>query len=257
MMDLVLSGLRWSAYLVYLDGIIVYSLTVEEHVKKLRSVFECLKVANVKVKPKKCLFAQTRLQALGHVVDEDGIASILRRFVRFENSLDHRPTNFAKIAKPLHDLTKQGKSLCWGEEQEGSFKALKERLIEATQLAYPDYGKLFDIHPDACEYGIATECNYSTPEKECLALVWAMKKFHCFIWGMTVRVVTDHHSLCWLTTKKDLAGRLDRWALLVQGYEPQVLYKSGKLHDEEDALSRYQVGPQKKKRRASPCYLCC
>ncbi|KZS02652.1 Uncharacterized protein APZ42_000229, partial [Daphnia magna] len=74
-------------------------------------------------------------------------------------------------------------------------------------------------------------------------LVWAMKKFHCYIWGMTVRVVTDHHALCWLTTKKDLAGRLARWALLVQGYEPQVLYKSGKLHEDADALSRYPVGP--------------
>ncbi|KZR96470.1 Uncharacterized protein APZ42_009171, partial [Daphnia magna] len=60
---------------VYLDDIIVYSQTVEEHVKRLRSVFECLKFANLKVKLKKCLFAQTRLQALGHVVDKDGIAS--------------------------------------------------------------------------------------------------------------------------------------------------------------------------------------
>ncbi|KZR95614.1 Uncharacterized protein APZ42_010557, partial [Daphnia magna] len=67
-------GLRWSACLVYVDDIIVYSQTVEEHVKRLGSVFECLKFANLKVKLKKCLFAQTRLQALGHVVDKDGIA---------------------------------------------------------------------------------------------------------------------------------------------------------------------------------------
>ncbi|XP_045027129.1 uncharacterized protein LOC123470647 [Daphnia magna] len=243
------------------------------------------------VKLKKCLFAQTRLQALGHVMDKDGIApdpekicavrefprppanatnaqkiKHVRSFIGLCSYYRRFISNFAKIAKPLHDLTKQGKSFCWGAEQKGSFNALKERLIEATQLAYPDYGKPFDIHPDACEYGIgaalvqktgdgerpvafasrllsATERNYSITEKECLALVWAMKKFHCYIWGMTVRVVSDHHALCWLTTKKDLAGRLARWALLVQGYEPQVLYKSGKLHEDADALSRYPVGP--------------
>ncbi|KZR96317.1 Uncharacterized protein APZ42_009417, partial [Daphnia magna] len=166
----------------------------------------------------KCLFAQTRLQALGHVVDKDGIAldpekiCAVREFPRPPANATNAQkikhvrsviglcsyyrrfiSNFAKIAKPLHDLMKQGKSFCWGEEQEGSFNALKERLIEATQLAYPDYGKPFDIHPDACEYGIgaavvqktgegertvafasrllsATESNYSITEKEYLAL---------------------------------------------------------------------------------------
>ncbi|KZS22081.1 Uncharacterized protein APZ42_010964 [Daphnia magna] len=73
MMDLVLGGLKWSACLVYLYDIIVYSRMVEEHVEKLRSWFRCLKGANLKVKLKKCLFAQARLQALGQVVEKDEI----------------------------------------------------------------------------------------------------------------------------------------------------------------------------------------
>ncbi|KZS05620.1 Uncharacterized protein APZ42_031143 [Daphnia magna] len=177
MMDLVLSGLKWSAYPVYSDEIIIYSRTVEEHVKILQRVFECLKGENLKVKLKKWLFTQARLQALGG--------------------------NF------------------WGgDEQDGSFKARKDCLIDAAQAAYLDYGKPFDIQPYACEYGIRAELvektgegkrlvafasrllstieqNFSIFEKECIALVWEIKKFNCYIWGMTVRVVTDHHALCW------------------------------------------------------------
>lgn len=127
-------------------------------------MFECLKGANLKGKLKKCFFAHARLQALGYVVDKDGIApdtekicavwefprlpanatnaqkiKHVRSFIGLCSYYWRFISNFAKISKPLHDLTKQGKAFFWGEKQEGSFSALKDRLIEATQLAYPDH----------------------------------------------------------------------------------------------------------------------
>lgn len=87
-MDLVLSELRWSTCLVYLDDINVYSRTAEEPVRRLQSVFECLKGGNLKVRVKKCLLAQAKLHALGHVVDKAGIApnpekiSVVQEFPR-------------------------------------------------------------------------------------------------------------------------------------------------------------------------------
>lgn len=72
-MDLVLAGLRWTSCLVYLDDVIVYSKTVEEHVSRLAEVLGCLRAANLKLKLSKCSFANDHIQALGHVVSKNGI----------------------------------------------------------------------------------------------------------------------------------------------------------------------------------------
>jgi hypothetical protein len=74
MMDVVLSGLKWTTCLVYLDDIIVYSRSFDEHVKGLRLVLDRLRVANLKVKLEKCEFAQPQLKALGHIIDKQGIS---------------------------------------------------------------------------------------------------------------------------------------------------------------------------------------
>ncbi|KZR97364.1 Uncharacterized protein APZ42_007808, partial [Daphnia magna] len=69
-------------------------------------------------------------------------------------------------------------------------------------------------------------------------VVWCLTKFRCFVWGCQVKVVTDHQALCWLMSKRDLAGRLARWSLSLQEYDITIVYRSGKVHDNADCLSR-------------------
>jgi len=102
LMQVVLAGLEWKSCFIYLDDILIASQTFEEHLKHLREVFCRLRKAMLRLKPKKCHILRTEVQYLGHVVSVTevrrflGLASYYRRFI----------PDFAKIANPLHALTK-------------------------------------------------------------------------------------------------------------------------------------------------------
>ena len=72
-----------------------------------------------------------------------------------------------------------------------------------------------------------------------MAIVWALKKFRLFVWGADIVVLTDHHALCCLLTKRDLTGRLARMSLWCQEHRLRIIHKSGRLHTDADPLSRY------------------
>ena len=128
-------------------------------------------------------------------------------------------------------------------------------------LAHPDWDLPFQIHCDASNYAIGVvlcqiiegkervigyysrllrdaEKKYDTTQKECLAVVWAVKKLRPYLYGRPFIVKTDHASLKWLLNLKDHNGRLMRWALLLQDYTYVIMHRAGKAHANADALSR-------------------
>ena len=172
LMDLILADLQWTTCLVYLDDIIVFGRTFQEHLARLDEVLVKLKQANLKIKPSKCNLFSTQVHYLGHVISAEGVmadpakvaavrewpvprnqtevqsfvglASYYRRFVK----------GFADIARPLHQFGEKGKRFQWTEDCQWAFEQLKTSLITAPVLSYPDPSKTFILDTDASDVGI-------------------------------------------------------------------------------------------------------
>ncbi|XP_053380214.1 uncharacterized protein LOC128548783 [Mercenaria mercenaria] len=166
--------------LIYLDDIIIFSETFEQHLERLESVFECLKNHHLKLKPSKCEFLKNETTYLGHVVSKDGIktdpAKIetvrnwpiprnvieVRRFLGFAGYYRKFVPKFASIVRPLNDLlvgmTKDKKSskipFVWGDSQQKAFSTVIEKLTSAPVLAYANCTKSFKLHTDASQSGL-------------------------------------------------------------------------------------------------------
>ncbi|GFW14756.1 retrovirus-related Pol polyprotein from transposon 17.6 [Trichonephila clavipes] len=282
MMDNLLRHFKWTMCLCYLDDIIVFSETFEDHLIRLRLVLKCLQEAGLKLNSKKCLFAAQEVKILGHLVSSNGVRpdpykiKAVRNFPTPNNIHDIRSflglcsyfrrfiKGFCYLAEPLQSLLKSCVEFHWGPEEVEAFNSLKKALSSDPVLGMYVERASTEIHTDASGYGIGAvlvqiqnnvekviayasrtlakaEKNYSTTERECLAIVWATNKFRPYIFGKHFTVVTDHHSLCWLMNLKDPSGRFARWALRLQEHDFDVKYKTGKKHSDADALSRNPV----------------
>ena len=172
LMNVTLSGMLWSECLVYLDDIIIFGRTFEEHLSHLASVLERLREVNLKTKLSKCNFLKQRVHYLGHVISSDGITTDPSKTERIINWPTPRNVqevqqflglasyywrfiqNFAGIAKPLHRLTERGRIFKWTVECENAFAKLKLCLRSSPILSFPDFLLPFMLDTDACQCGI-------------------------------------------------------------------------------------------------------
>ena len=176
LMDLVLKGINQQfnsgLVLCYIDDIIIASTTFEEHIETLKSTFERLRAANLKLKPSKCSFVTKKVNYLGFVLTQDGISpnpdkikaitdfpvpkkvKDIRSFLGVTGFYRKHIRSYSNIAKPLYNLTHKEVKFVWNEECQKAFDTLKNKIADDVVLMYPNFYKEFILSTDASDTAI-------------------------------------------------------------------------------------------------------
>ncbi|KAK1644093.1 hypothetical protein QYE76_061898 [Lolium multiflorum] len=261
--------------IVFIDDILIYSKDKEEHAKHLKIVLQTLREHQLYAKFSKCKFWLDSVEFLGHVITKEGIAvnpskvqSVLewkspknakeiRGFLGMAGYYRRFIEGFSKIAGPMTKLLKKNTPFVWTDECEASFQTLKDKLTTAPVLAVPEPGKDYTVYCDASKNGLGCvlmqdrkviaygsrqlkphEHNYPVHDLELAAVVYALKSWRQFLYGSKCELYTDHKSLKYFFTQKELNMRQKRWLELIKDYDLKINYTPGKANVVADALSR-------------------
>ena len=212
---------------------------------------------------------------LGHVVSKDGISvdpskveavikwptptnvSEVRSFLGLAGYYRQFVQGFSKIATPMTMLTRKNVKFLWTNACERSFEELKQKLTTAPVLTIPTGIGGFVVYSDASKNGLGAvlmqngkviayasrqlkeyEKNYPTHDLELAAVVFALKIWRHYLYGEKCEIYTDHKSLKYFFTQKELNMRQRRWLELVKDYDCVINYHPGKANVVADALSR-------------------
>jgi hypothetical protein len=260
---------------VFIDDILVYSKSEEEHAGHLHVVLQRLREHRLYAKLSKCDFWLKEIKFLGHTishagitVDPDKVQEVtnwkppttlrqIRSFLGLASYYRRFIPDFSRIAKPMTELLMKGAKFDWGQKFEDAFHALRQHLTIAPLLAQPDSGKPFDVYCDASGTGLGCvlmqdnrviayasralrphEQNYPTHDLELAAVVHALKMWRHYLMGTHCNTFTDHKSLKYIFNQADLNMRQRRWLELIKDYDLEVHYHPGKANVVADALSQ-------------------
>ncbi|GKA96489.1 putative nucleotidyltransferase, ribonuclease H [Tanacetum coccineum] len=271
--------------IVFIDDILIYSKTWEEHVEHLRSFLELLKKEKPYAKFSKCEFWLREVQFLVHVINGNEIhvdpskieavknwkalrtPSKVRSFLGLAGYYQRFIDNFSKIAKSLTILTQKCKTFDWGEERELAFQTLKDKLCNAPVLAFPDGPEDFVVYYDVSGIGLGCmlmqrgkviayasrqlkihEKNYTIHDLELGAVVFVLKIWRHYFYGTKNVIYMDHKSLQYIFSQKELNMRHHRWIGLFSDCDCEICYHLGKANMVADALSRKEIVKPKRVR---------
>jgi hypothetical protein len=261
--------------IVFIDDILIYSKNKEDHAKHLRIALQVLKEHQLYAKFSKCEFWLDQVEFLGHVISKEGIAvnpskvqSVLdwqaptnvkeiRGFLEMVGYYQRFIEGFSKIAGPMTKLLRKNIPFEWTDKCEESFQELKKRLTTTPILAVPKTSKDYTVYCDASKNGLGCvlmqdqkviaygsrqlkphEVNYPTHDLELAAVMFALKQWRQFLYGAKCELYTDHKSLKYFFTQKELNMRQIRWLELIKDYDLTINYTTGKANVVADALSR-------------------
>ncbi|CAN6462677.1 unnamed protein product [Victoria cruziana] len=261
--------------IVFIDDILIYSPDHETHAMHLRMVLETLRMHHLYGKTSKCDFWLTEITFLGHVISAQGVTvdpgkveavvgwprptnvTKVRGFLGLARYYRKFVQNFSQLVIPMTKLLKKGTEFLWTDQCEETFKEVKGRLTSAPILTLPKVEETFVVFTDASREGYGGvlmqksnvivytsrqlrqhEKNYATHDLELGAVVHALKVWRHYLYGVQFEVYTDHKSLTYLFSQKDLNLRQRRWVEFLADYDFQMLYYPGKANVVADALSR-------------------
>lgn len=261
--------------LVYLDDVLVFSRTPEEHTEHLRLVLAKLREHKLFAKLSKCRFALSSVHFLGHVISAAGIqpdpAKVaivrdwptprnvheLRKFVGLAQYFRKFIQGFASMLAPLTALFKKNAAWIWTSKCKQAFEQIKLALTSAPVLKLPDDDSEFEIICDASGVGLGAvllqnnrpvafdgrkltdvEQKWPPTEQEMLAVVHHLHKWRCYLDGRHFTVVTDHKPNTWFNEQKTLNPRQHCWYEHLRSFDFDWQYRPGRTNV-ADPLSRH------------------
>ena len=269
--------------MVYLDDILIFGDDLKEHRKIVREVLKRLRENDLYAKAEKCFFEQSSIDYLGMIIskgqinmDKKKVAGVLewpvpkkvkdiQAFLGFANFYRRFIQDFAKITRPLVDLTKKDQPWVWEPAQQTAFEALKEAFTTAPILRIPDDVNPFRLSTDASDFATDAvlsqldpgdtlwhpvaffskslnvhERNYEIYDKELLAIIRALEEYRHYLEGHPEKfeIWSDHQNLTYFRQAQKLTRRQARWALYLTRFHYSLHHKPGKSMQAEDPLSR-------------------
>ncbi|KAI3805373.1 hypothetical protein L1987_27703 [Smallanthus sonchifolius] len=251
--------------IVFIDDILIYSRNAKDHGNHLRIILKLLRKEKLYAKFSKYEFWFREVQFLGHIVNAEGIQvdpskieaiskweipkspTEVRSFLGLAGYYRRFIQNFSRIAVPLTTLTRKNVKYEWERKQEEAFQTLKEKLIHAPILALPHGNEDFVVYYDASHNSLGCvlmqrnkviayasrqlkthEKNYTTHDLELGAIIFALKLWRHYLYGVKFTVYTDHKSLKYIFGKKELNMRQRKWLEILSDYDYEICYHEGK-----------------------------
>jgi len=260
--------------LVFLDDILIYSTSLEDHTQHLEQVLATLRKHQLYLKESKCTFAKDSLEYLGHIISSQGVSTDpskihdmlqwpvptsmteLRAFLGLTGYYRKFVKNYGIMAKPLTAILRL-KHFAWNPTAQAAFDDLKVAMTRTPVLALPNFQEPFTVETDACQDGIGAVLmqkgqpiaylskalgekhkSLSIYEKEFLALIMVVERGRHYLQRGEFFIQTDHKSLAYLN-EQNLHSDMQRKAMTrLMGLHFKIIYKKGKDNIAADALSR-------------------
>lgn len=279
MMDNVLRDYQYKTCFVYMDDIVIFSKSLQDHLTHLSQIFQRLRETNLKIQLDKSEFLRKEVSFLGHIITPDGIIPNPLKIEAIQKYPLPRTTkeiksylglvgyyrkfipNFAKLTQPMSKCLRKTEKIDPNDhDYREAFRITKDAISNAPVLIYPDFSKPFTLTTDASNVALGSvlsqqnrpvayysrtlnsaEKNYSTIEKELVSILASCKHFRPYLFGKKFTIETDHNPLVWLSKIKEPNSRLIRWRLKLEEFDFEIKYKKGKENYVADALSRVEI----------------